>query len=127
MRPHCTRGIRRRDDTSYNLMRPQSEIRIELSAALIDGGGTTKQLAQRTGWSIGLTMWALKNMVAAGDARKARTVRVPGVKRPVPWYERAERAAPLAASDEPYISLIAAWAGTGMPMPAEHAASEAAM
>ena len=44
-------------------------LRIELAAALIDGGGTTKQLAQRTGWSINLTMWALKNMVAAGDAR----------------------------------------------------------
>ena len=42
-------------------MRPHSEIRLDLAAALIDGGGTTKQLAQRTGWSIGLTMRALDN------------------------------------------------------------------
>ncbi|MEY5099142.1 MAG: hypothetical protein RJA36_1861 [Pseudomonadota bacterium] len=108
-------------------MRPQSEIRIELAAALIDGGGTTKQLAQRTGWSITLTMWALKNMVSAGDARKARTVRVPGVKRPVPWYERAERAAAVAPSGEPYISLIAAWSRCGPDLQPQHADTEAAM
>ena len=90
-------------------MRPQSEIRVTLAAALIDGGGTTKQLAQRTGWSIGLTRRALDNMVTAGDAHKPRTVRVAGVCRPVPWYERACRAADLQAAAEPYISLIAAW------------------
>lgn len=91
-------------------MRPHSEIRIDLAAALVDGGGTTKQLAQRTGWSIGLTRRALDNMVTAGDACKSRSVRVPGVKRPVPVYERALRADVHAANDEPYVSLIAAWA-----------------
>ena len=48
-------------------MRPQSEIRVTLAAALVDGAGTTKQLAQRTGWSIGMTRRALDNMVTAGD------------------------------------------------------------
>ena len=91
-------------------MRPQSEIRVTLAAALIDGGGTTKQLAQRTGWSIGMTREALNNMCNAGDAHKPRSVRVPGVKRPVPWYERACRAADRQAVSDPYISLIAAWA-----------------
>jgi hypothetical protein len=90
------------------LMRPQSEIRVCLSAALVEGGGTTRQLAQRTGWSIGLTREALNNMVKAGDARK-RYVRVQGVCRPVPFYERG-----------PLVSLIAAWA-------ARPAALEAAM
>jgi len=91
-------------------LRPHSEIRIDLSAALVDGGGTTRQLAQRTGWSVGLTREALNNMVKAGDAAKLRSVRVPGVKRPVPVYERAVRPDVCAANDEPYISLIAAWA-----------------
>lgn len=93
-------------------MRPQSEIRVCLSAALVDGPGTTKQLAQRTGWSIGLTRRALDNMVTAGDAHKPHSVRVPGVKRPVPVYERA----PLAATThhEPMASLIAAWVGRPM-------------
>lgn len=72
-------------------MRPQSAIRVDLAAALVDGGGTTKQLAQRTGWSIGLTREALNNMVRSGDARKVQPVRVPGVKRPVPVYEKATR------------------------------------
>jgi hypothetical protein len=93
-------------------MRPQSEIRITLAAALVDGPGTTKQLAQRTGWSIGMTMRALDNMVTAGDARKASSVRVPGVKRPVPVYERAVRACDAAGgSGEPGVDLIMAWAG----------------
>lgn len=76
-------------------MRPQSEIRVDLAAALVDGPGTCKQLAQRTGWSIGMTREALNNMVRAGQAHKPRTVRVPGVKRPVPVYARV----PLPAFD----------------------------
>lgn len=91
-------------------MRPMSEVRVSLASALMDGPGTCKQLAQRTGWSIGLTRRALDNMVTAGDACKPRSVRVPGVKRPVPVYARALRAVDLAsANDSPYISLIAAW------------------
>jgi hypothetical protein len=88
------------------LMRPASEIRMDLAAALVDGGGTTRQLAQRTGWAIGMTMTALDNMARAGQVHK-RLVRVPGVKRWVPFYERA----PLHADvpQAPHLSLIAAW------------------
>lgn len=97
-------------------MRPQSEIRVTLAAALVDGGGTSKQLAQRTGWSIGMTMRALDNMVTAGDARKARMVRVPGVKRPVPVYERAVRPSDAAVGcGAPGVDLIMAWAGLAPP------------
>ncbi|MCU7370250.1 hypothetical protein PEC18_05040 [Paucibacter sp. O1-1] len=92
-------------------MRPQSEIRVTLAAALLDGPGTTRQLAQRTGWSIGLTRMALDNMCKAGDARKGAPVRVAGVRRPVPVYHRAIRRADAAAANDaaPLISLIAAW------------------
>lgn len=91
-------------------MRPQSEVRVDLAAALIDGPGTTRQLAQRTGWSIGMARTALDNMVRSGQACKGAPVRLPGCKRPVPVYQR-----PLprgdAANDRPFVSLIAAWAG----------------
>lgn len=98
-------------------MRPQSEIRVCLSAALMEGPGTTKQLAQRTGWSIGMTMTALHNMVRAGDAKKLPPVRVPGVSRPVPVYARALRSVDAAAgSSQPMQSLIAAWAGLARPV-----------
>lgn len=73
------------------MSRPQSEIRVDLMAALVDGPGTTRELAQRTGWAIGLTREALNNMVKAGDVRKGKPVHVRGVKRPVPVYERAVR------------------------------------
>jgi hypothetical protein len=94
--------------------RPYSEIRLDLAAALVDGGGTTRQLAQRTGWSIGLTRTALDNMVRGGDACKARTVRVPGVKRPVPFYERATRAEDATPIQHaPLASIISLWIGAG--------------
>jgi hypothetical protein len=90
-------------------MRPQSPIRVDLAAALIDGGGTTRQLAQRTGWSIGLTCTALNNMVQAGDACKPRTVRVPGVKRPVPVYEKAVRTDDQNHSHQALGAILAGW------------------
>jgi hypothetical protein len=97
-------------------MRPQSEIRVTLAAALVDGPGTTRQLAQRTGWAIGDTRRALDNMVTAGDACKPRSVRMPGVKRPVPVYARAMRAVDAAAGDgAPGVDLIMAWAGLAAP------------
>jgi len=92
-------------------VRPQSEIRVTLAAALVDGPGTTKQLAQRTGWSIGMTRRSLDYMCAAGDAVKTHSVRVPGVKRPVPVYARAVRAVDERARSAPGIDLIMAWAG----------------
>jgi hypothetical protein len=102
-------------------MRPQSEIRVDLSAALVDGPGTTRELAQRTGWSIGLTMIALRNMVSAGDARKEFR-RVPGVCRPVPVYHRAVRAADqVGATSSGIQSLIAAWAAIPASLPMEAA------
>lgn len=96
-------------------MRPQSEIRVTLAAALVDGRGTTRELAQRTGWSIGMTRRALDNMCTAGDVRKAARVRVPGVKRPVPVYERATRDADAATRGNAGIDLIMAWAGMAQP------------
>lgn len=108
-------------------MRPQSEIRVTLAAALTEGGGTTKMLAQRTGWSIGLTRKALDNMCAAGDAHKPRAVRVPGVKRPVPWYERAVRADDQPCGAAPLMNLISAWVRGGAPAGHSTGAMEAAM
>lgn len=69
-------------------MRPHSEIRVGIAAALVDGPGTCRQLAQRTGWSIAMTRTALDNMVRAGQAAKPRSIRVAGVKRPLPVYAR---------------------------------------
>lgn len=93
--------------------RPQSELRVMLAAALIDGGGTSRDLALRTGGSLEWTRETLNNMARAGDCRK-RYVRVPGVCRPVPFYERAVRAAEAPADAAPLVSLIAAWASRPM-------------
>lgn len=90
-------------------MRPLSETRIAIAAALIEGGGTSRQIAQRICGGYSDVMKTLDNMVQAGEVHKPRSVRVPGVRRPVPWYERA----PLGgrdAANEPIQSLIAAWA-----------------
>ena len=114
-------------------MRPFSEVRLTLHSALVDGGGTTRMLAVRSGWSISATRTALDNMGRAGDAHKPRCVRVPGVKRPVPWYERALPAvgglATGTGAGEPHISLIAAWAmpGRRAVLPASAASAGAAM
>jgi len=101
-------------------MRPYSEIRVDLAAALVDGAGTTKQLAQRTGWSIGMTRRALDNMVTAGDVCKPHTVRVPGVKRPVPVYARAIRPQESRPSQDGYKDLILAWAGLSQDVEEDH-------
>lgn len=93
-------------------MPPQSEIRMTLAAALLDSPGTTRQLAQRTGWSIGYTRAALDNMCRAGDACSATRVRVPGVNRPVPVYRWAIRPADFAdPSSQPVASVTAASLG----------------
>lgn len=96
-------------------MRPQSEIRVTLAAALVDGKGTTKQLAQRTGWSIGMTRRALDSMCTAGDVQKVERIRVPGVKRPVPVYARAVRPDDAAPRSAAGVDLITAWARLGQP------------
>lgn len=89
-------------------MRPQGEARLAVAAALIDGPATTRDLAVRTGWSIGCVRVAVMNMVRAGDAAQVAAVRRPGCKRPVPVYGRAVRVqAPRAQVPD----LVALWAG----------------
>lgn len=79
-------------------------------AALVDGPGTTVELAQRTGWSIGKTRAALDNMRRAGDVRTVEPVRRPGVKRPVPVYERTVRLSDaIQAAHVPLAHAMAAW------------------
>lgn len=99
-------------------MRPQSEIRICLTAALVDGPGTTRQLAQRTGWAIGMTRKTLLNMVQAGDADSTTRIRQPGVFRPVPVYRRAQRATDAASTSTEHLpDIISLWAAS-RPAPA---------
>lgn len=69
-------------------MRPQSEVRVAVSAALVDGPGTTRQLAQRTGWSVGHVRVALDNMARAGEAYVSHLVAQAGARRRVPVYAR---------------------------------------
>ena len=90
-------------------MRPRSIVRLELHAALIDGGGITRTLAQRTGRSIEDVREALNNLVRAGEVHKPRDVRMPGVKRPVPWYERAPLQPVDDDAEQPLIALANAW------------------
>lgn len=98
-------------------MRPVGEIRLCLEAALIDGPGTSRQLAQRIGAGFAAVTKALDNMVTAGVATKGRPVRVPGVKRSVPVYHRAVPAP--QADEQPLQSLIAMWVAGAHP--AHHA------
>jgi hypothetical protein len=91
-------------------MRPQSQCRVETSAALMDGPGTSKEIAQRTGWSIGATREALHSMVRAGDARVSQQIRVKGVKRPVPVYVRAVRVLDVATAPTSAVAMLQAWA-----------------
>ena len=98
------------------MSRPYSEIRLDITAALVDGPGTCRDLAMRTGWSLGLVRVCLRNMVAAGAAVNIEPVRVPGVRRPVPVYARAPvRAARAEPAAGGIVDLIAAWAGLPQP------------
>lgn len=90
-------------------MRPHSEVRLAVAAALIDGPGTCRELAQRTGWSIAAVRLTVWNMVRSGDAAVSASVRRSGCKRPVPVYSRATRAEPVLRDAVP--DLIAVWAG----------------
>ena len=49
-------------------MKPYQEEPLALSAALLDGPGTTRELALRTGCAITPARKALTNMGSAGDA-----------------------------------------------------------
>ncbi len=100
-------------------MRPQSMLRIALAAELIDGPGTCRELWRRIGCVAPLAdvRMVLANMVRAGDvlADPDRMVRVPGVRRPVPVYQRAplDDGDDLDAADggRGVHDLIACWAG----------------
>ena len=94
-------------------MRPQGEVRVAVAAALLDGPATCRELAMRTGWSIGRVRGALMDMVRAGDVALADPVRRAGVKRPVPVYRRAQRE---AAVREEVPDLVSIWAGLARPM-----------
>lgn len=73
-------------------MRPIGEASIAVELALANGPGTTRQIACRTGWSIGVMRYTLNNM-----RRRARSphvvvvscAREVGVRRPVPVYALA--------------------------------------
>ena len=99
------------------MARPQSEVRIALSAELVEGAGTCRELWRRMGciWPMLAVRIALTNMVAAGDVVLAPSVRVPGVRRPVPVYRRPnllERDAACPPHSGAGIrDLIACWAG----------------
>ena len=88
--------------------KPVSLARLEVTSALLDGPGTTRELALRTSchavWQV---RKALTRMVATGEAVKVGSVRVRGVCRPVPVYAR--RPPPDDTQGAPALDLIAAW------------------
>ena len=117
------------------MARPTSALRIALAAELIDGPGTCKELYRRMGceWPLADVRTCLANMVAAGDVWNDQRVRVPGVRRPVPVYERAllddddSITAPASLQGGAGVhDLIACWAGL-VPRLAPATTSEAAM
>ena len=95
-------------------MRPQSEVRLAVSAALVDGPGTTRQLAQRTGWSVGLVRKALDNMAQAGEAYVSHVVQQRGARRRVPVYARKAVVAQPVRLPGAMLDLARAWHGGGV-------------
>ena len=89
-------------------MPARGDVRDALSTALRGGHGITRDLALRSGVGVTSAMYTLRNMVAAGEARVVDTVRVPGVKRPVPVYGHA--ADDEAADGGINWDLITCWA-----------------
>ncbi len=94
-------------------MRPQSEVRVAVAAALMDGPATTRELAMRTGWSVGRVRTVMMDMVRAGDAKVLPGVRRVGCKRLVPVYARAQRVDAVRAEVP---DLVALWAGLARPV-----------
>ena len=66
---------------------PRTDARKALDAALAAGGGTSRMLADRSDIPAETARRLLDNMTRCGVVAKARSVRVDGCKRPVPWYE----------------------------------------
>ena len=84
-----------------------------VAAALLDGPATCRELAMRTGWSIGRVRVVLMDMVRAGDVALTTPVRRPGVKRPIPVYVRAVREAAVRVEVPDLVSI---WAGLARPV-----------
>lgn len=100
------------------MARPMSALRVALSAELVDGPGTCRELWRRLGcaWLLEQVRIALRNMVSAGECELAPPVRVPGVRRPVPVYQRACASESENANSEDddgcgIHDRIACWAG----------------
>lgn len=92
----------------------RGEIRNTLQLSLASGHGTTRDLALRTGVGVTKAMYTLRDMVQAGEALVARTVRVPGVKRPVPVYASVGDAPHQAHGvNWDLITCWAQWPGAG--------------
>lgn len=102
------------------MARPQSSVRVALSAELIDGSGTCRELWRRMGceWPLYEVRIALRNMVTAGEVDNLEVIRQAGVRRPVPVYrrridddlERDDQVDGAGIHD-----LIACWAGLAAP------------
>lgn len=91
-------------------MAVRGEVRESLRQQLqAGGGGTTRDLAQRSGVGVTKAMYTLRDMVVAGEAHVADKVRVPGVKRPVPVYDLVGSTGPPAAGDSVNWDLITCW------------------
>lgn len=66
--------------------------RLLLDELAANGGGTSRELAERTGMSYGVASETLSNLARAGRVLKT-DVRVEGVRRPVPRYDAAPQLA----------------------------------
>lgn len=94
-------------------MRPPGPCRMDTLAALVDGPGTTREIAQRTGWAIGDTRQALKRLRKSGEVVMLEPIKARGVKRPVPVYGKAETAPEPQASSADALAMLQAWSMKG--------------
>lgn len=97
-------------------MRPHSDIRVALVAVLAQQGGTCRELAARTQVGLRAAQYTLANMQRPPlvQAMVAKIVRVPGVNRPVPYYELALQSAPLE-QPSPGLLLQSVWCRAAAP------------
>lgn len=98
------------------MARPVSAETVAILAALVDGPGTSAELAARCGMERGAAMVTLDNLVRRCEVDKLEPIRVQGVKRPVPVYARAEpedieECGEAGQSTGGVHDLIAVWAG----------------
>lgn len=97
--------------------RPPGEYRAALEQALSYGPATTREAAGRACLSVADARRTLDNMSRCGVATKHATVRVEGVKRPVPVYalagdagrESQPQAPPAGALADPQFPPLRWW------------------